>query len=273
MSLPPGFGRPGSSQGSTSPMPQTNYTPSDLNINPALAAATHGHSYPPTHLPPKQKHHYHRDAGEASPGLLAPPSSTTPFGRSPPLPPFGPTGNGRGVQPPPLVIPSNSSMTGPTLSPIHSHHYSSAAGTSSSSGGRSAQTDMRSPIPPMVDQSAPPYSLTESPRGMTPPPLQPPPPLAVPASSLPLLPSPGTLMSPSPRNSYDRTSRQSIDTPRPSEASRGYFDALVDRNSRLEDRNSRLEDRVKHLESYVGVLWQERDRRPGGDDPSHRPPP
>jgi hypothetical protein len=34
-----------------------------------------------------------------------------------------------------------------------------------------------------------------------------------------------------------------------------------------------LEDRVKLLESYVGVLWQERDRRPGGDDPSHRPPP
>src|SRR5579859_7823959 len=49
MSLPPGFGRPASSQGSTSPMPQGAYTPSETNINPALAAASHGHSYPPTH--------------------------------------------------------------------------------------------------------------------------------------------------------------------------------------------------------------------------------
>jgi hypothetical protein len=263
MSLPPGFGRPGSSQGSTSPMPQPNYLPSDLNINPALAAASHGHSYPPTHLPPKQKHHYHRDPGDASPGLLAPPSSTTPFGRSPPPPTFGPSRNGRGIQPPPLVIP-NPTMAGPTLSPIHLHHHSATGTGSSSSGGRSAPTDIRSPIPPMADQSAPPYSLTESPRGMTPPPLPAPPPFAVPISSLPLLPSPGTLISPSHRNSYDRSSRQSVDTPRPSESSRGYFDILF-------ERNSRLEDRVNQLESLVMTLLQERDkssRQQGGEDPS-----
>jgi hypothetical protein len=268
MSLPPGFGRPGSSQGSTSPMPQSAYMSSDAaalsNINPALATASHGHSYPPTHLPPKQKPRYLRDPGEPSPGLLAPPSTTS-FGRSPPPPTFGPAGNGRGVQPPPLVIP-NSATAGPTLSPIHSHHHS--AGTtltgSSSSGGRSALADGRSPIPPMSDQ-APPYSLTESPRGMTPPPLQPPP-LAVPASSLPLLPSPGSLISPSQRNSYDRSARQSSDHGRPSEGSRGYFDVLI-------ERNTRLEERVKHLEGIVGVLWQDRDnsgRRTSGD-PS-RPP-
>src|SRR5271154_635492 len=143
MSLPPGFGRPDSSQGSTSPLPQPAYPPAELNINPALATASHGHSYPPTHLPPKQKHRYQRDLGEPSPGLLAPPSTTS-FGRSPPPPTFGPAGNGRGVQPPPLVIP-NSATAGPTLSPIHSHHHS--AGTtltgSSSSGGRSAHADGR----------------------------------------------------------------------------------------------------------------------------------
>ena len=261
MSLPPGFGRPGSSQGSTSPMPQTNYPQSELNINPALATASHGHSYPPTHLPPKQKLHYHRDPGDASPGLLAPPSSSTPFGRSPP-PTFGPGGDGR-IQPPPLVIP-NPNMPGPTLSPIHSHHRSAGTGTgSSSSGGRSAPAEVRSPIPPIVDQPALPYPLVESPRGMTPPPLQPHQPLSIPASSLPL-PSPGTLISPSPRNSYDRASRQSVETPRPSEASRDHFDALV-------ERNSRLEDRVTQLESVVTILWQERQnlsRRQRGDDPS-----
>jgi hypothetical protein len=250
MSLPPGFGRPGSSQGSTSPLPQSTYASSELNINPALAQASHGHSYPPTHLPPKQKHRYHRDPGEPNPGLLAPPASSTTFGRSPPPPTFGPTGNGRGIQPPPLVIP-NPATTGPTLSPIHSHHPSSGTQTGSgSSGGRSAPADMRSPIPPMMDQMAPSYSLTESPRGMTPPALQPPP-LNVPASSLPL-PSPGTLISPSPRNSYDRNARQSIDTSRPSEGGRGYFDVLI-------ERNGRLENRVKELESFVNILWQDRE--------------
>jgi hypothetical protein len=249
LSLPPGFGRPASSQGSTSPMPQSAYPP-EFNINPALATASHGHSYPPTHLPPKQKHRYQRDGGEPSPGLLAPPSSSTHFGRSPPPPTFGPAGNGRGIQPPPLVIP-NSATTGPTLSPIHSHHPSTGTQTgSSSSGGRSA--DIRSPNRPMMEQAVPHYSLTESPRGMTPPPLSQPPPLSVPASSLPLLPSPGTLISPSPRNSYDRSSRQSIDTSRPSDGSRGYFDALI-------DRNRGLEERVKYLESIVEILWQDRE--------------
>lgn len=250
MSLPPGVGRPASSQGSTSPLPQTPYNPADFNINPALATASHGHSYPPTHLPPKQKHHYHRDLGDPSPGLLAPPASSTSFGRSPPPQTFGPTGNGRGVQPPPLMIP-NSATPGPMLSPIHSHHHSSGTLTgSSSSGGRSAPGDGR-PIPPMMDQVAQSYSLTESPRGITPPPLQHPP-LAVPASSLPLLPSPGTLISPSPRNSYDRSPRQSIDGGRSSDGSRGYFDSLI-------ERNRGLEERVKLLEGYVRVLWQDRE--------------
>ena len=262
MSLPPGFGRPASSQGSTSPMPQSAYTP-ELNINPALAAASHGHSYPPTHLPPKQKHRYQRDAGEPSPGLLAPPASSTTFGRSPPPPTFGPRGNGRGVQPPPLVIP-NSATAGPTRSPIHSHHPSAGTQTgSSSSGGRSA--DIRSPIPPMMEQVVPPYSLTESPRGMTPPALSQPPPLNVPASSLPLLPSPGTLIPPSPRNSYDRSARQSIDTSRPSDGSRGYFDALI-------ERNGRLEERIQQLESFVGVLWQDRENSRRQSMEHSRPP-
>lgn len=253
MSLPPGFGRPPSSQGSTSPMPQPGYPSSETAINPALATASHGHSYPPTHLPPKQKHRYQHDSGEPSPGLLAPPTSNTHFGRSPPPQAFGISGNGRGVQPPPLVIPSPAT-SGLTLSPIHSHHHSGSTQTgSSSSGGRSVPTDVRSPIPSMMDQAAPPYSLTESPRGMTPPPLQAPPPLAVPPSSLPLLPSPGTLISPSPRNSYDRSSnRQSIDTGRTSDGSRSYFDALI-------ERNGRLEERVKQLETYVGILWRDRE--------------
>ena len=268
MSLPPGFGRPASSQGSTSPMPQSAYTTSESNINPALAAASHGHSYPPTHLPPKNKHRYQHREGDASPGLLAPPSSNISFGRSPPPPTFGPAGNGRGVQPPPLVIPNSATaQQGPTLSPIHSHHYSAGTQTgSSSSGGRSGAPDSsRSPIPPMMrDDNAPNYSLTESPRGMTPPLIQPPPPLAVPPSSLPLLPSPGTLISPSPRNSYDRSARQSIDTSRPSESSRGYFDLI--------ERNSRLEERVKQLESYVGVLWQDRENLPRRQNPDPQNP-
>src|SRR5579859_4702579 len=242
MSLPPGFGRPGSSQGSTSPMPQSGYPPLDSNINPALAQASHGHSYPPTHLPPKQKHRYQHHEGDSTPGLLAPPSTNTSFGRSPPPPPFGPAGNGRGVQPPPLVIPSPST-SGPALSPIHSHHFSAGTG-SSSSGGRSG-VDARSPIPPMMRDDQPTYPLTESPRGMTPPP-QPPPPLAVPPSSLPLLPSPGTLISPSTRNSYDRgrqsSDRQSHDMSRNSEGSRGYFDAIMERNGRLEERVNQLEN-------------------------------
>ena len=268
MSLPPGFGRPGSSQGSTSPMPQSAYTVSDAaalsNINPALATASHGHSYPPTHLPPKQKHRYQRDPGEPSPRLLAPPSSTN-FGRSPPPPTFGPAGNGRGVQPPPLVIP-NSVTAGPTLSPMHSHHQS--AGTtqtgSSSSGGRSGHAEGRSPIPPMNDQ-APPYSLTESPHRMTPPPLQPPP-LVVPASTLPLLPSPGSLISPSQRNSYDRGSRQSIDHGHPLDGTRSYIDVLI-------ERNGLLEERIKQLESIVGVLWQDRENSVRRTSSDHSRPP
>ncbi len=255
MSLPPGFGRPASSQGSTSPMPRGTYTPSETSINPALASASHVHSYPPTHLPPKAKHRY-QHSGEASPGLLAPPSGNISFGRSPPPPTFGPSGNGRGVQPPPLVIPNpNSATQGPTLSPIHSHHYSAGTqtGSGSSGGGRSA-LDPRSPIPPMArdDGNAPQYALTDSPRGMTPPPIQGPPSLTVPPSTLPLLPSPGSLISPSQRNSYDRNSRQSLDATRPSETSRGYFDALI-------ERNGRLEERVKQLETYVGILWQDRE--------------
>jgi hypothetical protein len=102
------------------------------------------------------------------------------------------------------------------------------------------------------DGNAPQYALTDSPRGMTPPPIQAPPSLAVPPSTLPLLPSPGSLISPSPRNSYDRNSRQSLDANRPSEASRGYFDALI-------ERNGRMEERVKQLENYVNVLWQDRE--------------
>jgi hypothetical protein len=154
-----------------------------------------------------------------------------------------------------LVIPNpNSATQGPTLSPIHSHHYSAGTQTgSSSSGGRTAP-DSRSPIPPMVrdDGNAPQYALTDSPRGMTPPPIQGPPSLTVPPSTLPLLPSPGSLISPSTRNSYDRNSRQSLDATRPSETGRGYFDALI-------ERNGRLEERVKQLESYVGILWQDRE--------------
>jgi len=256
MSLPPGFGRPASSQGSTSPMPQAAYTPSETNINPALAAANHGHSYPPTHLPPKAKHRY-QHSGEASPGLLAPPTGNISFGRSPPPPTFGPSGNGRGVQPHPLVIPNpNTASQGPTLSPVHSHHYSASTQTgSSSSGGRSAAApDPRSPIPPMMrdDGNAPQYALTDSPRGMTPPPVPAPPSLTVPPSTMPLLPSPGSLISPSPRNSYDRNSRQSLDATRPSESSRGYFDALI-------ERNGQLEERVKRLENYISILWQDRE--------------
>lgn len=253
LSLPPGFGRPTSSQGSTSPMPQPAYTLSDVNINPALAAASHGHSYPPTHLPPKQKHRYPRDPDDPSPGLLAPPSASTAYGRSPPPPAFGPTGNGRGVQPPPLVIP-NSTTAGPTLSPIHPHHYSAGTQTgSSSSGGRSAPGESRSLRESLRDdQAGPAYSLTESPRGMTPPPFQVPPALSVTASSLPLLPSPGTLISPSTRNSYDHSTRQSMEGGRSSDGSRGYLDALL-------ERNRELEDRIKQLESFVNVLWQERE--------------
>ena len=268
MSLPPGFGRPSSSQGSTSPMPQSTYLSTEPNINPALATASHGHSYPPTHLPPKQKHLYQRrESGDPSPGLLAPPPpGTGGFARTPP-PSFGPSGNGRGIQPPPLVIPNAA-----TLSPIHTHHYSAGTGTgSSSSGGRSAvPADARSPIPPIMrgeEQPAPSYSLTESPRGMTPPPLQPPP-LSVPPSTLPLLPSPGTLISPSSRNSYDRSARQSIDANRGSDGSRGYFDSLI-------ERNRTLEERVKQLEHFVYILWQERRQPsslPSQPPDSSRPP-
>jgi len=260
MSLPPGFGRP-PSQGSTSPLPPSSFL-SESNINPALATAAHGASYPPTHLPPKPKHHYaRRDPGDTSPGLLAPPPGNISFGRSPP-PTFGSAGNGRGIQPPPLIIP-NSAATGPTLSPIHSHHYSAGGhtGSSSSGGGRSG-LESRSPVPPIArdDQgNPPPYPLTESPRGMTPPPVQPAPPLAVPPSTLPLLPSPGALISPSQRAPYDRTSRQSserqsIDLSRAPEDIRAYINALM-------DRNGRLEDRVAQLESYVGVLWQDFESR------------
>ena len=275
MSLPPGFGRP-PSQGSSSPLPPSGFPP-ESNINPALAAAAHGASYPPTHLPPKAKHHYARrdPADTSSPGLLAPPPGNISFGRSPPPPTFGPTGNGRGVQPPPLVIP-NSTMAGPTLSPIHSHHYSaSTQGGSSSSGGRSG-LEPRSPIPPISrdDGGNPPYSLTESPRGMTPPPVQAPPPLAVPPSTLPLLPSPGALISPSQRASYDRPSRQSserqsVDLSRAPEDLRVYINALL-------ERNGRLEDRVAQLESYIGVLWQDWETRRHSSslplDPPRAPP-
>ena len=260
MSLPPGFGRP-PSQGSTSPLPPSGFPP-DTNINPALASNPHGASYPPTHLPPKTKHHYaRREPGDASPGLLAPPPGNISFGRSPQPPTFGPTGNGRGVQPPPLVIP-NSATGGPTLSAIHSHHYSASTQTGSSSSGGRSGLEPRSPIPPMSREdlgNQPNYSLTESPRGMTPPPVQPPPPLAVPPSTLPLLPSPGALISPSQRAPYDRPSRQSserqsVDLSRAPEDIRMYINALV-------DRNGRLEERVAQLESYVGVLWQDMETR------------
>jgi hypothetical protein len=118
-------------------------------------------------------------------------------------------------------------------------------------------------MPPMSREEGnvlPAYPLTESPRGYTPPP-QAPPPLTVPPPSLPLLPSPGTLISPSTRNSYDRSARQSIDMTRPSEGSRGYFENLI-------DRNERLEERVKTLENYVGTLWQDREalRRQNDED-------
>jgi len=251
MSLPPGFGRPGSSQGA-SPMPQSPYA-SETNINPALAMSSHGHSYPPTHLPPKNKHRYeHHGLGDGSPGLLVPPPSNTAFGRGPPSPAFGPGRPGRGVQPPPLVIPNTA--TGPVLSPIHGH-YSAGTGTGSNSSGGRSVLDTRSPMPPVTrdDNLLPSVPLTESPRGYTPPP-QPPPPLTVPPPSLPLLPSPSTLISPSARNSFDRSARQSLDVSRPSEGSRGYIEMLV-------ERNERLEERVNQLESYVHVLWQDR----GGD--------
>src|SRR5262249_46322055 len=91
-------------------------------------------------------------------------------------------------------------------------------------------------------------------------------PLNVPASSMPLLPSPVALISPSPRNSYDRSARQSndrssVDGRRLSDGSRGYFDALI-------ERNTRLEERVKQLENYVTILWQERE----GTMRRHLPP-
>ena len=268
MSLPPGVGRPASSQGPTSPMPQAAYVATESSINPALVAAAHGHSYPPTHLPPKQKQRYQRDPGDPSPGLLAPPPAGSPFGRSPPPPSFGPAGNGRGIQPPPLVIP-NSTNAVPNVSPGHSHHHSTSTGSgSASSAARSAPADSRSPFPPIIrDDPNPQYPLTESPRGLTPPPLQPP--LNIPAPSMPLLPSPVALISPSPRNSYDRSGRQSNDRSsgdggRVSDGSRGYFDALI-------ERNTRLEERVKQLESYVTILWEERGavlrRHPSNEDP------
>src|SRR5262245_26168124 len=216
MSLPPGFGRPPSTDVSSS-LPPPVYPPSDTNINPALASASHGASYPPTHLPPKQKHRYRpHETGEGNPGLLAPPSNMS-FRRSPPSQTLRPAENVRVAQPSPLVIP-NSATTGPTLSPVY-HHYSSGTQTGSGSSGGPSGLEPRSPVPaiPRDDGGTiPAYSLTESPRGMSPgaaAAVQPPPPApySIPPSALPVLPSPGALISPGQRNSYDRNARQPID--------------------------------------------------------------